>query len=123
MQLLLLGYQQIVNNAGFKGNLLFFNLADIMAIYSVNSTGTTAPSSYRRIRAPTFADCIKRAGGNTIPERRPEMLTITCTWDPTEPFAACLSDMAPVGGLPVEFEDLDPADQPFAAGLLLEGKL
>jgi hypothetical protein len=54
MQLRLLGYQQIVNNAGFKANL-FFNLADI--IFSVNCAEPTAPSSYRPILASTFGNC------------------------------------------------------------------
>jgi hypothetical protein len=61
MQLLLLGYQQMVNNAGFKGNLFFFDLADITVYFSVNSTRSTTPSSYRPIRVLTFARCAKTA--------------------------------------------------------------
>jgi len=59
MQLRLLGYQQIVNNAGFKANLFFFNLADIIVHFSVNRAEPTAPSSYRTILASTFGNCLE----------------------------------------------------------------
>lgn len=61
MQLLLLGYQQIVNSAGFKGNLFLFNPADIAVYFSVKSTQLTTPSSYRLIRVWTFARRAKTA--------------------------------------------------------------
>jgi len=57
MQLRLLGYQQIVNNAGFKADLFFFNLADVIVHFSVIGAEPTAPSSYRPIPASTFGDC------------------------------------------------------------------
>jgi hypothetical protein len=58
MQLRLLGYQQIVNNAGFKASLFFFNLADIVVHFSVNCAELTAHSSYRPILSPTFGNCV-----------------------------------------------------------------
>jgi len=125
MQLRLLGYQQIVNNAGFKANL-FFNLADIIVHFSVNCAEPTAPSSYRPILASTFGNCLEtshcRVCRRVMPYKHGRDRGGSGGNHPATLPNLGFSNLAPVGRLAVELEHLDTADEPSAVGLLLQRK-
>jgi len=67
-QLLLLGYQGIVNSLGFKGILCFLSLPISLSTSFVSKAITFAPSSYRSIRGTTFANCPGK-GPTEMPSR------------------------------------------------------
>jgi hypothetical protein len=64
-QLLLLGYQRMLNNSIFKGNLYFFNLLNITDLFC-NQLYDISTLSYRQIRTWTFGNCTKRDSINGI---------------------------------------------------------
>ena len=53
-QLLLLGYHRMANSLGFRNNLCFFNLANVISRFPLTSATVTAPSPYRPIPVPTL---------------------------------------------------------------------
>jgi len=108
----------------------------------VSKATETIPSSYRPIQGATFGNCLKRAGKHG--DHRPliqRVIGIGCSADhfsigPIVPlpkqssdcwicwqyfvFRGCLSNVAPVNGLPVDLEYLDLVDKPSFVGQFFE---
>ena len=78
---------------GFKGGLCFFNLTENII-------------HLLRILCPSFLTLL---------------LSANLGIDFRELSQNGLSNMAPIGGLPVEFEHFDPFNKPFSVRSLLEG--
>jgi len=113
MQLLLFGYQQRVNNVGFKDSLRFFTLAEII----VNSLRKPCSDLCTLLLSANSGIDFRKLSWKGLSDMPPNRRQIAMKFMRI----TGLSDMAPIGRLPVEFEDLDPGDEPPSIRLLLEG--